>query len=96
MSLGQLVKREGLMSNSNKTWHVYILRCADETYYIGCSSNLKERLSRHFRGHVSYTSERLPVKLVTSIEFSDRVKAFEFEKYLKSGSGKAFMKKRLV
>lgn len=75
---------------------VYILRCTDGTYYIGCTSNLNERLKRHENGYVNYTKTRLPVEVVTTINFQDKYKAFFFEKYLKSGSGKAFMNKRLV
>ena len=39
--------------------------------------------------------DKLPVKLNTYIAFYDKYKAFEFEKYLKSGSGRAFAQKRL-
>ena len=47
-------------------------------------------------GEVLYTSSRLPFELVTYIVFINKYKAFHFEKYLKSGSGKAFAFKRLV
>ena len=75
---------------------VYILECRDKSHYVGSTSNLENRLVRHNRGEVHYTKSRLPVKFLTSINFPDRVKAYEFEKYLKSGSGRAFMNKRLV
>lgn len=75
---------------------VYILKCSDGTFYYGCTSDLKSRLIRHLNGKVSYTSERLPVEVVTYIVFSEKWKAFKFEKYLKSGSGRAFLRKRLV
>jgi len=74
---------------------VYILHCADGKYYIGCTSNLKERIGRHQNGYVEFTKSRLPVELITYIVFIDKYKAFEFEKYLKSGSGRAFANKRL-
>ncbi len=77
-------------------WYVYILKCVDETYYTGCTGNLKERLKYHESGKVSYTSTRLPIELVSYFSFSSKYKAFDFEKYLKSGSGKAFAKKRLI
>lgn len=77
-------------------WQVYILKCADQSTYTGCTSNIEQRLERHSKGQVHYTSSRLPVQLITYINFSDKYKAFEFEKYLKSGSGRAFAKKRLV
>lgn len=77
-------------------WQVYILKCADQSTYTGCTSNIEERLERHSKGQVHYTSSRLPVQLITYINFLNKYKAFEFEKYLKSGSGRAFAKKRLV
>lgn len=75
---------------------VYLLFCNDGTYYTGCTSNLEERLKRHCAGQVTYTATRLPLQLLTYIAFSDKYKAYHFEKYLKSGSGKAFTYKRLV
>ena len=75
---------------------VYILKCSDGKPYIGCTENLEERLERHNNCHVPATENRRPVQLVTYVAFSDKYKAFEFEKYLKSGSGRAFLKKRLT
>ena len=76
-------------------WFVYILRCSDGKYYYGCTSDLNERIERHQNGYVEYTKSRLPVELITYIAFYEKYKAFEFEKYVKSGSGRAFAKKRL-
>ncbi len=76
-------------------YHVYILKCCDSTYYTGCTNDINARLIRHNRGEVHYTSSRLPLELMCSVSFKDKYKAFAFEKYLKSGSGKAFAKKRL-
>jgi putative endonuclease len=76
--------------------YVYLLKCSDNTTYTGCTQNLEERLLRHQKKQVLYTSTRLPVQLITYIAFSDKYKAFEFEKYLKSGSGKAFSNKRFL
>ena len=75
---------------------VYILKCADGKPYTGCTENLGERLNRHTGGHVPATENRRPVKLVTHVVFGDKYKAFEFEKYLKSGSGRAFLNKHLI
>ena len=78
------------------TWHVYLLKCNDSTIYTGCTSNLTDRMRRHNKGEVKYTSTRLPFELITYITFSNKYKAYDFEKYLKSGSGKAFSKKRFL
>ncbi|MCB2196595.1 MAG: GIY-YIG nuclease family protein [Bacteroidetes bacterium] len=77
-------------------YYVYILKCSDGTFYKGCTSDLNDRINRHKLGYIKYTQNRLPIELVTYLVFSDRYRAFEFEKYLKSGSGRAFMKKRLI
>ncbi|KKP92702.1 MAG: excinuclease ABC C subunit domain-containing protein [Candidatus Moranbacteria bacterium GW2011_GWE1_36_7] len=74
-------------------YFVYILACSDGKPYTGCSANLRERIEWHRKGSVPATKNRLPVKLVSYIVFNDKYKAFEFEKYLKSGSGRAFAKR---
>ena len=76
--------------------YVYILKCADNTYYTGHTSDLDERIKRHNKGENTYTKDRLPVTLVYYSAFNNKYKAYEFEKYLKSGSGKAFAKKRFL
>ena len=73
--------------------YVYILQCSNNT---GCTGNLKKRLEQHSKGQVHYTKDKLPIKLITYTAFQDKYKAFEFEKYLKSGSGIAFRNKRLI
>ena len=75
---------------------VYLLYCNDSRTYVGCTDNLRNRINRHNKGQVSATKERLPIKLISYFAFSDKYKAFEFEKYLKSGSGRAFLKKHIV
>lgn len=77
-------------------YYVYILKCGDGKYYTGCTKNLEDRLSRHNRGSVPATKDRRPVELITFIAFNDKYKAFEYEKYLKTGSGRAVLKKRFV
>ena len=63
--------------------------------YVGMTSDLRQRLTEHNAGKSSHTSKYVPWKLVTYIAFSDDQKAEAFERYLKSGSGHAFAKKRL-
>ena len=75
---------------------VYILKCSDETYYTGCTEDLDARLKRHQSGYVDYTKTRLPVELIFHCLFKQKKTAFEFEKYLKSGSGIAFRSKHLL
>ena len=77
-------------------YYVYKLKCSDGTFYKGCTSDLNERINRHKMGSVKYTQSRLPIELVTYTVFSNKYRAYDFEKYLKTGSGRAFMKKRLI
>ena len=73
-------------------YYVYLLKCKDGPY-TGCTNDLKGRLKRHKDGHVSATKDRRPVELENYFAFTDKYKAFNFEKYLKTGSGRAFLKR---
>ena len=68
---------------------VYILRCADDSYYTGHTDDLEVRLAKHVSGELSgYTSTRLPVKLVFSEQFSTREEALTCERQIKGWSRK--------
>ena len=68
---------------------VYILRCADRSYYTGHTDDLELRISKHQAGEiVGYTQTRLPVVLVFSEECSSRNDAFVRERQLKGWSRK--------
>ncbi len=77
--------------------YVYILQSENhpEHFYVGCTSDLKTRLERHNAGDVTSTARWRPWKVNTAIAFRDPVRARAFERYLKTGSGRAFAKKRL-
>ena len=63
---------------------VYILRCADSSYYTGHTDNLEERIAKHQTGEIEgYTSTRLPVKLLFSEEFPTREEALACEQQIK-------------
>jgi len=66
---------------------VYVLRCADDSLYIGHTDDLQERLSRHNRGEgSSFTACRRPVTLVYSEAYSSRPAASARERQLKRWS----------
>ncbi len=68
---------------------VYILRCADDSYYTGHTDNLDQRISEHQTGsYPGYTSSRLPVKLVWSQECTTREEALTAELQIKRWSRK--------
>ena len=72
-----------------KNYFVYILECSDKSYYTGVTNNLEKRLAEHQSGTIhSYTSTRLPVRLIYSANFSDINEAIKFEKQLKGWSRK--------
>jgi len=77
--------------------YVYILNniAFPDRHYTGVTDDLKMRLTRHNAKEVPHTSKYAPWRLKTYVAFSDEKQAFEFEKYLKSASGRAFAKKRL-
>lgn len=76
--------------------HVYILKCADGKTCVGCTNNLDDRLDRHSKGMVHFTGTRLPVACIAAFGFIDKYKAYNFGKYLKTGSGRAFMGRHLI
>ena len=66
---------------------VYILRCADGSYYVGHTDNLDARVSAHLAGEVEgYTRTRRPVYLVFSAEFPTREDALTWERQIKGWS----------
>ena len=77
--------------------YVYILQRIEnaERHYVGSTSDLRARLQKHNAGEVSHTSKYAPWAIKNYIAFTDEKRAFAFEKYLKSASGRAFAKKRL-
>jgi putative endonuclease len=77
-------------------YYAYILKLRDNTYYMGFSSDLQKRVEEHKQGRVSQTKNLLPLKLVYYSAFASKIKALNFEKYLKTNSGFAFRNKRLI
>ena len=76
-------------------FYVYILQSISDKnrYYTGFTKDLKKRIEKHNNGEVPYTSKYKPWKLINYIAFENETKARNFEKYLKSHSGRAFAKK---
>lgn len=63
---------------------IYILRCSDDSYYVGSTSNLEQRINEHiFHKYSGYTSARLPIELVFSQEFMDIRDAIIAERQIK-------------
>jgi predicted GIY-YIG superfamily endonuclease len=68
---------------------VYLLRCADQSYYVGHTDDLEKRIAEHQRGEIAgYTTTRRPVHLMHAESFSTREEALAAERQLKRWSRK--------
>ena len=64
--------------------YVYILRCADDSYYVGLTEDPNHRLAQHQVGlGCLYTAKRLPVVMVWCEHCGDRLQAARLEKQIK-------------
>ncbi len=79
-------------------FHVYILQSmVDQRYYVGTTSqSVEQRLREHNESRAFHTRKFIPWKIVWFCSFREQKKAMAFEKYLKTGSGYAFSRKRLI
>lgn len=76
-------------------WHAYILKCCDDSYYVGITEDLKSRLTDHNRGKGSlYTKVRRPVRLIYFEELEGKNEVERREIQLKKLSRKN--KERLI
>jgi len=82
----------------SRTRYVYVIRSISSRNeeYTGLTADLRQRLLDHNAGKSAHTSKFLPWELVWYCAFPDKHGALEFERYLKSHSGRAFAKKRLL
>jgi putative endonuclease len=72
--------------------YVYLLQSIPhpEQRYVGLTNDLQQRLAAHNHGGSPHTSKYAPWRIVTAIRFTDDHRATIFERYLKTGSGRAF------
>lgn len=72
------------MTNLYMNYYVYILKCSDNSYYVGITNNVERRVYEHNEGIIKgYTQSRKPVKLVYYQTFQEVNEAIAFEKQLK-------------
>lgn len=80
-------------------FYAYILRSNSQegAIYIGSTSDLKKRLITHnTNADANHVKKYQPWTVESYFAFSNKIDAEKFEKYLKSNSGKAFLRKRLI
>ncbi|MGH9461195.1 MAG: GIY-YIG nuclease family protein [Vicinamibacteria bacterium] len=104
-SVGGRRKGRTLRQNSSLSYvsakakrYVYVLRSLKdpERHYVGLTRDVGKRINWHNAGQSPHTAEHKPWELVAVMEFQDQSLATRFEKYLKSGSGRAFAKRHLA
>jgi predicted GIY-YIG superfamily endonuclease len=77
-------------------WYVYFLELRNGDTYVGSTNDLRRRFDAHDSGRVNSTRNYLPAILGSYIAVTEQATARRLELYFKSGSGKAFAKKRLL
>ncbi len=78
-----------------KFFYIYILQSErdEDRFYAGLTGDRRKRLRHHNAGRIFHTAKWRPWRLKVYVALSDRIRAAGFERYLKSASGRAFVKK---
>lgn len=73
------------MLNEFLMWHIYILKCSDDTFYTGITKDLKRRTEEHNFSNLGakYTRGRRPVQLIYSRKMKDKSEALKEELRIK-------------
>jgi len=77
-------------------WYVYFIELRNKDLYVGSTNDLRRRFNSHQKGQVASTSKYLPAALKSYVAVNEESIARSLERYFKSGSGKAFAKKRFL
>ncbi|MCG3183504.1 MAG: hypothetical protein ICCCNLDF_01607 [Planctomycetes bacterium] len=79
-------------------FYVYVMRsiASPNQVYTGITENLPQRISDHNQGKSTHTNKFKPWECIVAIRFSDEQRARAFERYLKTGSGRAFLKRHFL
>lgn len=84
------------LPRSRKMFYTYVIQSnKDGKWYTGCTHDLRKRFSQHQNNQVPSTKGRGPFELIYYEACLNEQDAFAREKYLKSGRGKHYLKKRL-
>jgi len=78
-------------------WYVYVLQSLTREFtYIGSTNCLERRLTEHNEGLVQSTKAYRPLRTVAYVAVESENRARELERYFKTGSGRAILKKRIL
>ena len=76
---------------------VYVIQSdRNRMRYIGSTSDVARRVATHNSGGSQFTAPRRPWRVLVSVEFRSEQMALRFERYLKTGSGRAFAKRHFT
>lgn len=78
--------------------YVYVLasNSVPNQTYVGVTGDIERRLREHNSGKCRHTRKYRAWECIVALRFADDMKADQFEKYLKSGSGRAFLKRHFI
>ena len=77
-------------------WYIYVLKTIKNEIYVGSTNDLKRRLKEHELGQNRSTKAMRPLSLESYFAVKTEKQARTLEQYFKKGSGKAFLKKRIL
>ncbi|MDX2221181.1 MAG: GIY-YIG nuclease family protein [Rhodospirillaceae bacterium] len=77
-------------------WYVYFLRLSNGDIYVGSTNDLRRRVTAHQSGNVPSTRTHRPLTLSAYVAVTSEPQARALERYFKTGSGKAFARKRFI
>ena len=72
---------------------IYVLKCSNDSFYIGQTEDIPRRLKQHEGGEVSWTAKHLPVEIIHWEQFDSREAAVKREQDLKTGFGRKWLKR---
>jgi putative endonuclease len=77
---------------------VYVIRSISDPkrYYIGFTENIDQRVKKHNEGESIHTAKHGPWQLAVYLAVPSKTKALDLERYLKSGSGGAFLRRHIL
>ena len=76
--------------------YLHILKCSDQSYYVGVANDIIRRISEHQRGKNKFTKSRSPVELVYKEKYSNKSAAMKREKQIKSWKGRNSIERLIV
>jgi predicted GIY-YIG superfamily endonuclease len=96
--IGSCCAEQVCAMNELRRRFVYVLRSVKDPdkHYVGVTADVAERLAAHNNGASPHTARHRPWKVVVLLQFADEQRAVDFEKYLKSDSGRAFAKRHFA